>query len=175
MKKSTKLSIVFLVLSAVIIFAGFNLSDLNSSQRERYDQAKSSGNTATGTITEAREDTERSGGKRQRTNTVYCPVYTYMVGEDREYTFTDKLNCEDSEDAVAIGATAPIIFENAGTSEFADTQGTQDKLAAKQGGNTFLLVIGWIVFGISALVLIGSLVRRKPTQEQHTPNQHPGV
>lgn len=142
------------------MIASLNLSDLNASERERFNEAKNSGNTATGTVIEVQEDKERTGGKRQRTTIVYCPVYEFSVGQDRTRTFTDRINCEDSEDAVVIGSTAPVIFAWGGGSAFADTQGTRDTLANKATGNIWLSVIGGVGFVIAASVLVSRLVRR---------------
>ena len=159
-RKSVKLPIIFMVLSAVVIIASFNLADLNASERERFNEAKNSGNTATGTVVDVKEDKERSGGKRQRTTTVYCPVYEFSIGQDRTRTFTDRINCEDSEDAVVIGSTAPIIYAAGGSSAFADTQSTRDLIANKATGNIWLLVIGGVTFAIATLVLVTRLVKR---------------
>lgn len=164
-KKSVKLPVVFLILSAIIIFASFNISDLNANERERYNQAKNSGNQATGTVVEVREEKERAGGKRPRTTLVYCPVYEFAVSQDRTTTFTDRINCEESKEAITVGATAPVIFSNGGFPAFADTQGTTDQLAAKQNGGIFLLIAGIVVFALSALVLIIRLVGRKTVKQ----------
>ena len=160
-RKSVALPIIFMILSAVIIFASFNLSDINAGERERFNEAKTSGNTATGTVVEVREDQERAGGKRPRTTTVYCPVYEFTIEEGRQRTFTDRINCEESEDKVVIGSTAPVVFSDGGSNAFTDLQTTQDLIANKGSASTWLLIAGIVVFAISALVLVVRLVKRR--------------
>ncbi len=164
-KPRIKITVTMLVLGIVIMVIGILLNNMNGGDFDEYQRVKGLGVSAAGTVTESEEHNYRAGGRYQRSGVEYCPVYTYSYastsGTQRERVFTDYYDCEDREDQVTIGATATIVYDPAGYEAYVDSPTTDKAIGGQSNIGIILAIGGGILAGLSVLVLIVKLARKK--------------
>ncbi|MGH1561983.1 DUF3592 domain-containing protein [Mumia sp. DW29H23] len=122
----------------------------------------------TGTMTDVHEREQRSGGRRSRVQTVYCPVYSFTDGDLRS-TIIAKACEADRSDLPAMGSTVPVIYDPDGWTRFLDTDDVESALRHSSrsypwyrwGGLALAVVCGAVLLR----ALVRGLVRRvRPTR-----------
>ncbi|GAA3588784.1 hypothetical protein GCM10022198_10590 [Klugiella xanthotipulae] len=149
-KSPVKTLITFLFLSVVLLLVGVFAGYMSITDAVTYQSLDGKSESVTGTVTST--ETDISHGRRGRTTTKYCPIYSYTTVDGERLSLTDDRDCQSSRSKVHEGATAPIVYDpNNPEVAFVNTQNTANKM-------TIAVVLSVSAFVGGLLLLVGSII-----------------